>query len=448
MKKITKKLFTYFIMSIVGSLLFVGNVYAKTTLHFTCIDNDNVSLTQSFVDFDEGEEITEFMLPNYCFTGTGCTLEFNRDDLTAIGKVDFGSGSEYFYLNQGTGVKLYESGGPHAVDAATYASKYNLVEIGPSFTDKGKAVIWMGNSEEENRWLTFYNENYLGFNITNHDTMPFPEMFLTQGMNFTKTENKEIQLFYGMKNLELEIEQGKIVTDLKVKSGDNVSISKIGEDYTVGSNNLVVNNKYKFTFENLYKPTNEVMLEMTYFKNYHTFNTALAIESDTLAETEKVDKKVTFTRSAFNNDYLEFRNEFKVRYLAKAEFYYCDSILENATTCTKNDFNPYLQLIYYKDNVVVGTEQVRVHDFKLLEDRFDQSNPENGKTMDDLTSLNVNRNYQIPITIDVANNKNAAVRDADKIAYYLTDGKIEATSDTMPSLSFGIGAGLQIERND
>lgn len=443
MKIKSKKTLICSIMAVIGIFLFAGNVEAKTTLDFECVNNDNTNEKTTFSDYDGSEFIESFMLPNYCFTGTGCSLNFDRSDLGAIGKINFGSGEEYFYLSKGVGVRIYEQGGPHAVDQTTYDSKYNTLEITSSFNEMGKAVIWMGSTDEESRWLTFYSESYLGLDLSNHDKIPFPEMFLTQGMNFTTDNSRELKLFYGMRNLEFEIENGKIVSDVKIKSGDNsVRVAKTGTNYTIGSNNLSVNNKYRFSFNNLYKPTSTVLLEITYLKDYHTFDTALAVNNQTLVNTEKVDKTLTFTKSAFNNDFLEFINQFKVRYIAKAEFYYCISIPVGSTSCTKGDFDPYLQLVYYKNNKVIGTQQVRVHDFAILDDQ----NPSSSVKMDDLITLDVAKNYQIPITVEVANNENVAVRDADKIAYYLTDGMIEASSETMPKLSFGIGAGLQIEK--
>lgn len=439
-KKDLKKLLLY--STIVGGLFFTNNLYARTALSFTCIDKDS-SATTNFVDKVNGEDVNEFILPSYCFTGNGCTLNFDSNTLkNTIGKINFGSGEEYFFPKQGTGISLYALGGPSPVDEETYNLKYNLVEIAPSFENLGKAVLWMGKEENERRWLTFYSENYLGFAINNPEETPFPEMFLTQGMGFTGFENKKLQLFYGMKNLDFGIEQGKIVSNLKIKSGDSdVTLTKIGESQTIGSN-ITMNNEYRFSFKNLYKPTNEVVLEITYLKDYHTFESALSVSNQTEVDTVTVEKNLTFVRSAFNNDFIEFMDDFNVQYLAKAENYYCSSVIVGDDTCTKTDFNPYLQLIYYKNDKVIGTEQVRVHDFAIL-DPFD---PENSVSMDDLEELNINRDYIIPITVHVANNANAKVREADKIAYYLTDGKIEASSETMPSLSFGIGAGLQIEK--
>ncbi len=438
-----KKIFICSILTIVGGFILSEDVYARTTLNFTCINKDNISETTSYSDLVGGEIKGDFLLPDYCFTGTGCTLDFNKSDLSSIGKIDFGSGQEYFFINQGTGLSLYAEGGPSPATPEIYAAKYNLVEISPDFNKRGKAVLWMGKNDDESRWLTFYSKDYLGFGIfSSNNTMPFPEMFLTQGMAFTTDDSIELQLFYGMKKLELEIEEGKIVSDMKIKSGDSdVTLEKIGDEGHIGSN-LTVNTNYAFNFTNLYKPKNEIVLELTYIKDYHTFDSALAVSNQTEVETTTVTKTLTFTRSAFNNDFLEFMDDFEVQYLARAEFNYCDTINAGDTTCTKGNFNPYLQLVYYKDGKVIGTQQVRVHDFDIL-DPFD---PDNSQNMDDLTTLNVDRNYIIPITVKVKDNANEAVRNADKIAYYLTDGKIEASSETMPRLSFGIGAGLQIEK--
>lgn len=107
---------------------------------------DNDSETSLTIEILEGKVI----MPEYCSTGKGCTIIANPDVLKSIGKYNFGSGQEYFYIKKETGVKLYKEKGPNPSTKEEYEENYNKMVISAKeFLTSKEVTIAMGSLEEE-----------------------------------------------------------------------------------------------------------------------------------------------------------------------------------------------------------------------------------------------------------------------------------------------------------
>ena len=102
--------------------------------------------------------------------------------------------------------------------------------------------------------------------------------------------------------------------------------------------------------------------------------------------------------------------------------------LYNNKSHDESNFDAYLQVILYKDNMVVGFKQIQIDDKELV-DGLEENESFAKETFD-----------EDPIVI--FNNEIAGV---DKVSVFLTNGPISASSNTLPSIEYGVGAGVTVE---
>ena len=119
-------------------------VKALTNLPFTVKDN-NSDETQ-IINVEGGS----YTLPTFCSIEDGCTLEADPEILKNIGKYYFGSGSEYFYIMDGGGIKIYEEAGPNPSSPEEYVANFNKVIIDANkFLEKEFVSIGIGATPED-----------------------------------------------------------------------------------------------------------------------------------------------------------------------------------------------------------------------------------------------------------------------------------------------------------
>ena len=94
-------------------------------------------------------------------------------------------------------------------------------------------------------------------------------------------------------------------------------------------------------------------------------------------------------------------------------------------------FNAYLQVMLYKDDVVVGYKQIKINDESLVNSL---ENNESG-------SMELYSQNQIPI---YGKETNDLIDGVNKISVFLTDGPVDFNK-ALPSIEFGIGSGVTLE---
>lgn len=128
---------------ILGIILLIPNsVSALTKVPFTISDNDSKASDVN-VDLLEGE----YILPKFCSTGSGCIIKYDADLLKSIGKFNFGSGEEYFYIFAGKGATIFEEAGPNPATEADYKKYFNMIIIDPTECNE-TLVVQMGSGDE------------------------------------------------------------------------------------------------------------------------------------------------------------------------------------------------------------------------------------------------------------------------------------------------------------
>lgn len=123
--------------------IFITNVSALTMLPATVTSNDNEK--KENIELIDGV----ITLPTFCMEGTGCTITVDDNTLKTIGKYNFGSGTEYFYIKSGKGATIYEAGGPNPATQEVYETSFNKIVITPTdFISSGSIIIGIGSGDE------------------------------------------------------------------------------------------------------------------------------------------------------------------------------------------------------------------------------------------------------------------------------------------------------------
>jgi len=94
-------------------------------------------------------------------------------------------------------------------------------------------------------------------------------------------------------------------------------------------------------------------------------------------------------------------------------------------------FDAYLQVILYKDDMVAGYKQIKIDDEEIV------NNLENNQS--DAMELVGDNNIKL-----YGKHFNNTIEGVNRASVFLTNGPIDFDSDTLPSIEFGIGAGVQI----
>lgn len=140
-----------------------------------------------------------------------------------------------------------------------------------------------------------------------------------------------------------------------------------------------------------------------------------------------IKKTIDIARTAImlQHNYGENDNSVYAGYVANKGYLY------NNLSHNDEIFNAYLQVILYKDDVVVGYKQIKIDDKKLIDDLH---NNESG-------SLEIYSDKQIPIYGKATNDLENGV---NRVSVFLTNGPVDFNKN-LPSIEFGIGSGVTLE---
>lgn len=94
-------------------------------------------------------------------------------------------------------------------------------------------------------------------------------------------------------------------------------------------------------------------------------------------------------------------------------------------------FDAYLQVILYKDNVVAGYKQIQIDDEDFI----------NSLDSNESGAMEVFSDARIKLYGKALND---TIEGVNRASVFLTDGRIDGDSDVLPSVEFGIGAGVEI----
>jgi len=150
-----------------------------------------------------------------------------------------------------------------------------------------------------------------------------------------------------------------------------------------------------------------------------TTSVSITIE---LSDNSTVTRQINIMRTAIE---LSYEGESKT---IRAGYVMHKAYLYNNQPHDDNVFNAYLQVIIYRNDVVVGYRQVQIDDEEFVNNLGEN---ESGS----MESVN-------PESLVIYD---GGIEGANKVSVFLTNGPIDYNSDILPSIEFGLGAGVQIE---
>ncbi|NMA51114.1 MAG: hypothetical protein GX951_04615 [Mollicutes bacterium] len=136
----------------------------------------------------------------------------------------------------------------------------------------------------------------------------------------------------------------------------------------------------------------------------------------------EVTRQINIKRTAIE---LSYEGESKT---IRAGYVIHKAYLYNNQPHNDDIFNAYLQVIIYRNDIVVGYKQIQIDDEEFVNNLKEN---ESG-SMDSLA----------PDSLMIYD---GSIEGANRLSVFLTNGPIDYNSNTLPSIEFGLGAGVDIE---
>lgn len=276
----------------------------------------------------------------------------------------------------------------------TVSGDRNSITIGEDFKNYGKATVHIVGATAGSDINTIVN-------IVTEDVVTIKAeapISMSYSLGSAEVDNaiitsdspKDLSVFFG--NTE---------TTLVVSGPNTRGIKKV-----VGGSNVVINDNGSATISlpNLSKET----------------STKLVVTIE-MADGTEITRTIYIKRTALMLSYDDRTNELKAGYVINKSYLYNNQQHNDAI------FNAYLQVIFYKGNAVAGYKQIKIDDEETV------NNLQNNQS----GSMELYSDNQIIIYEDVPD----AITGA---SVFLTNGPISFESSTLPSIEYGIGAGLKI----
>lgn len=270
-----------------------------------------------------------------------------------------------------------------------YGEEYILIEEG--FLNYGKAGIHLTNE------ILNITTDVISQNLINVEASAPMRMDYSYGLStidqtiLTKNQSGNLAIFFGNSEVTL------------IATGPNV----VGITNLIGAQH-VLNNEDK-----------SVTLSLPPLSEETTTTVTITIE---LADGSTVTKEINILRTAIELSYEGEGKTIRAGYVMHKAYLYNNQAHDDSV------FNAYLQVIIYRDNVVVGYKQVQIDDEEFVNNLGEN---ESGS----MESVN-------PESLVIYDGK---IEGANKVSVFLTNGPIDYNSTVLPSIEFGLGAGVQLE---
>ncbi|HPF83648.1 MAG TPA: hypothetical protein PLV83_05775 [Bacilli bacterium] len=216
--------------------------------------------------------------------------------------------------------------------------------------------------------------------------------------NINNNKSGDVSIFFGNTSTTLKAEGSKV--------------QKISE--VIGGTSVVYNNENGSATVNLPPLSNET-----------TTNLTLKIQ---LQDGTIITRKLNVIRTAIELRY----NNAQGGGTLEAGYVMNKAYLYNNQNHNDEIFNAYLQVILYKDNVVAGYKQIKINDEEVV-NRLHENESGSMEVYDNDNKI-----------VLYGTELNDTIEGVNHASVFLTNGPIDGNSNLLPSIEFGIGAGVEI----
>ncbi len=263
--------------------------------------------------------------------------------------------------------------------------------INEDFINYGKTGIHLGSGEDINTFVDVITENLIAVSATAPMNMAYSYGATMDQTLVTNRPSGDVSIFFGNNNVNLKAAGPKVsgITNLT------------GAVHTLNSEN------------------GSVDISLPPLSVETTTSVILTIKLD---DNSTVTRKINIIRTAIELSIGGESNILRAGYVMNKGYLY------NNQPHNDSLFDAYLQVILYRDNKVAGYRQIQIDDEEFVNNLEEN---EGGS----IESIGDN-----PIIL-----YEGEIEGVNKASVFLTNGPIDFTKNALPSIEFGLGAGVQIE---
>lgn len=265
------------------------------------------------------------------------------------------------------------------------------LNIDEGFDNVGKAGIHLGNN------ILNLTTDIISQNLINVEAMAPMRMDYSYGLStidqtiVTNNISGNLAIFFGNEEVTL------MATGPNVEGITNLT----GAEY-------ILNNEDK-----------SVTVSLPPLSEETTTSVSITIE---LSDNSTVTRQINVMRTAIELSYEGESRTIRAGYVMHKAYLY------NNQPHDDNIFNAYLQVIVYRNDVVVGYRQVQIDDEEFVNNLGENESGSMESVAPDSLVI-----------------YDGGIEGANKVSVFLTNGPIDYNSDILPSIEFGLGAGVQLE---
>jgi len=259
----------------------------------------------------------------------------------------------------------------------------------------------------------FLNYGKAGIHLTNEDINITTDVISQDLINVEAMAPMRMDYSYGLSTIDQAIVTNNTSGNLSIFFGnEEVTLIATGPN-VVGITSLtgadyILNDEDK-----------SVTVSLPPLSKETTTSVSITIE---LSDNSTVTRQINIMRTAIE---LSYEGESKT---IRAGYVMHKAYLYNNQSHDDNVFNAYLQVIVYRNDVVVGYRQVQIDDEEFVNNLGENESGSMESVAPDSLVI-----------------YDGGIEGANKVSVFLTDGPIDYNSDVLPSIEFGLGAGVQLE---
>lgn len=386
------------------------------------LSNDDMFLTINFLeqshDYGPGDfgPMPIFYYPMLVyFEGITDAVESTFESMVLIPN-DWNGGDVYFKAQScKIGDEVMPNDGNTECDVGTeFEEILNIIGI-----NNMPQINWSVSGSDDHKYLTiekdFFNYGKTGIHLGNDTVNIMVDLISKDLINVEANAPLRMDYSYGGATIDEAILTNQASGDVSIFFGNEIATLQATGPKVVGITSLT---GAKHTLNE--DGSVDVSLPPLSEETETLVSITIKLDDDRV-----VTRKVNIIRTALELSYEGETNTVRAGYVIHKAYLY------NNQPHNDDIFDAYLQVIIYRDDVVVKYDQFQIDDEEFV----------NGLGKDESGAMESFAPGSLVIY-------DGSIKGANKVSVFLTDGPIDYNSDTLPSIEFGIGSGVLFEWSD
>ncbi|MFA5602261.1 MAG: hypothetical protein WDA21_00800 [Bacilli bacterium] len=259
----------------------------------------------------------------------------------------------------------------------------------------------------------FDNVGKAGIHLGNNNINLTTDLISQSLINVEAIAPMKMDYSYGLSTIDETIVTNRTSGDVSIFFGNTEVTLKVTGPNVVGITNLT---GAEYTLD---EEDGSVSFPLPPLSKETTTSVTLTIE---LSDTSTVTRQINIIRTAIELSFYGENRRINAGYVMHKAYLY------NNQSHNDEIFDAYLQVILYRNNKVVGYRQVQIDDEEYI------------NNLEEDESGSIESVGPEPIVV-----YEGGIEGVNKVSVFLTNGPIDYNSNTLPSIEFGLGAGVVYE---